>query len=520
MSRARTQSTGRPVRRMPARVALLALVGLLATSSPVAAASPDPAASGSARPSPSAEPSPQPVQLTMNTGAIVGLVVAGTRAGHASLAEGWGLVVDPSGLILANASVVAPNAPGVAAGYGDPTLPASVSVIEVWVASSAGQPMVRAYTGKVLAVDGFLDLAIVGLDSTLGDTPAPVAPGSVTMPAVALAARLPDPPSPLVAVAIADGPGTGPVTVGGFATTLEQVARPSPGSCCPVAVSTFRMPDAWPGGVFLLDGSGALAAFPAYLLGYPPGVALGTPVDAIAPLVDAARQGRAYTSPFGVPGTGNESMHFRSWSTSSDPCSGGAGNVGSYPPGTTRIAAAFDASNFTPNEDVLRVWSEVDSQALLASSSGKWGAQPSPCQAYTLSATTGTIANGRYHLELYAGGTLRQVGAATVRVGVAPGSIALSGRALDVDTGDPIADALVVVLKPGTDLQAWFTSPTDSDVAASALTRADGTFITDPPIATGTYPFLILADGYQPIGGTIRTGTNGILGDVALAPLN
>ena len=510
------QTAGRgAVMASPAiRIVVLTLAALLGTASPVAAAS--------ASPGPSASPStpPQSVPVPIDTGAIVGLTASGVQDGHAWLAEGWGVVVDPSGLILANASVVAPDSPGVAAGYGDPALPATVSNIQIWTAA-AGQPMAATYTGKVLAVDGYLDLAIVAPDSTIGDTVTQVAAGSVNLPAVALASTAPAAGSPIIALAISDGPATAVLSIAAFAATVTAVNRPQPGRCCPQIVSDLGLPRAWPGGDLLVDATGALVAYPAYLLGYVPRLANGTPADAIAPLLAAARAGTAYTSTYGTPGSGDESLTFRTWSTSQTPCaSGTGGRVSTYPTNTSRIVAAFDGSRFTQNEDVLQVWVQPDTQQLLATFSGPWAEKSGRgCVSYGIAGNGGALANGRYQLNVFAGGTLRQVASTTVKVGVAAGSIVLTGRVVDADTGQPIADALVAVLKPGIDLRAWYSSPSSADLATVATSGDDGTFATDPPIAQGSYPFLVLADGYQPVGGTIRTGTNGILGDVGLAPL-
>ena len=356
---------------------------------------------------------------------------------------------------------------------------------------------------------------------TVTDGGQAVVAGSVNLPAVALASTAPTAGSPTIAVAIADGPGTSPLSIAAFAATVTALNRPQPGRCCPQVVSDLGLPGAWPGGDLLVDAAGALVAYPAYLLGYVPQVVNGTPADAIAPLLAAARAGTAYVSTYGTPGSGDESLTFRAWSTTKTPCaSGTTGRVSSYPPNTLQIAAAFDGSKFTPNEDVLQVWVQPDTQQLLATFSDPW-VEPSGqgCVSYGISGSSGALADGRYELNVYAGGALRQVASATVKVGVAAGSIVLTGRVVDADTGQPISDALIAILKSGTDVQAWYSSPNSGDLATSGASGDEGTFATDPPIAQGSYPFLILADGYQPVGGTLRTGTNGILGDVGLAPL-
>ena len=123
------------------RLFVLFVATLLGTATPVAAASPSPGASPSLSPTP---PPLQPVNVPINAGAIVGLTASGSQGDHSWSAEGWGLVVDSSGLILANASVVAPDAPGTAAGYADPSVAATVSEVDIWTSPGPGRVAIIA----------------------------------------------------------------------------------------------------------------------------------------------------------------------------------------------------------------------------------------------------------------------------------------------------------------------------------------------------------------------------------------
>jgi hypothetical protein len=61
----------------------------------------------------------------------------------------------------------------------------------------------------------------------------------------------------------------------------------------------------------------------------------------------------------------------------------------------------------------------------------------------------------------------------------------------DADTGNPIANAVVVVLKPGLDPDAWLQNGSDDDIFTWATTDANGYFILPDGLQRGVeYPAL------------------------------
>ena len=129
------------------------------------------------------------------------------------------------------------------------------------------------------------------------------------------------------------------------------------------------------------------------------------------------------------------------------------------------------------------------------------------CVSAALNAGEGsTLPEREYALSVYVGGTLRQVTfmQTTVQSDQPAGSFNVVGRIVDADTGEPIEFAFVTVLKPGTDLQAWYDNPDDTQVASNAITDENGEYSTQPPVAPNRYPFLVQAFGYQTIGGEPR----------------
>lgn len=77
----------------------------------------------------------------------------------------------------------------------------------------------------------------------------------------------------------------------------------------------------------------------------------------------------------------------------------------------------------------------------------------------------------------------------------------LQGRVVDAANGAPIRGVGVFILKPGANPR----NASRDEVLAASVTDANGVFQTKPPVRRGqTYPIAILADGYQPIFGSIE----------------
>jgi len=87
---------------------------------------------------------------------------------------GSGVVINAQkGLILTNAHVVSPSAPGIAVQYGDSPAsdPLTPERIVVSVADGLDRSAEEQFLGEVVAVDGYLDLAIVKVTRLLSGTP-------------------------------------------------------------------------------------------------------------------------------------------------------------------------------------------------------------------------------------------------------------------------------------------------------------------------------------------------------------
>jgi putative serine protease PepD len=101
---------------------------------------------------------------------------------------GWGsgTLISPTGLILTNAHVAEPQAPGAAVAEGLPAsqLGTNPRYLTVEVTTGPSSPVVARYRASPVAVDGYLDLAVVQIYAT--DSGRPVSPGSLHLPYLTL----------------------------------------------------------------------------------------------------------------------------------------------------------------------------------------------------------------------------------------------------------------------------------------------------------------------------------------------
>jgi hypothetical protein len=510
-----------PVRRRTVAIGAAAFLLLATISSVVIGAGPIPGLGGKTTGS------------GVNPAAIVRVDVTGTDdQGKAVSASAYGVVVDSSGLVLAPASVVAPRTAGVAVGWQWPFLGYDVNTITVKPVVATGGtapvgPSSVAYSGTVLAADGLLDVAVIHLDKVILPTGAsqPIPAGSLNLPSMAVAAADPQ-QGAAVSFATYVEKGTAPVGAGTFTELPGTVTGwagddhvPSPNVWLNTDVKT---PVAFPGGA-VVDDNGAVVAYATWLADNPSEHVYGPTASLINPVLAAAKAGTPYKSSFIVAGSGQEQAAVTGWGQGEDPCTTSP-QLTAYPAGAAQIAADFSYSGFTDGEDWYRLWFDPDQQQLIAYGSSQWSNGPSgDCSWVSLTNKDNGFSNGKYSINIFAGGDLHYVTGAVTSVGgggTGGNTVPVTGRVVDSDTGKGVVFAFVYLLKPGTDLQTWINGGgSDADVASSGITDDSGNYTTDPPIAPGDYPFLVIpSDNHQAVGGTVTVPADGKLPDIVLTP--
>ena len=432
--------------------------------------------------------------------ATVQVLMVATIGGQEQ-AYGWGsgTILDTNGLILTNAHVAKPTAPGLGVFEADPTPAVDPEDLVIAVIESEDRPAVPKYRATVIAADGYLDAAVIKIDRDLNGQS--LSAGGLSLPTV--------PIGDSGALHVGD-----PLTIVGFPGIGGDTISLSSGRASGFLSDDRIGERAWIKTDAIVSGgnSGGLAANEAgELIGVPTrapadtgGYSLVRPVATLMPLIDAARAGRrTVDSPYLVGATGRESMQLDTWTDSGNECPAQS-RLTTYPSGTLNIIASFAHSGFASGEDVISQW-RLDGE--IVNRGGirlGQGAEGGGCFFGSLYSDRG-LPDGTYLLELFGGPTLRSLSTAQTTIGSVgtTGSATLAGIVQDADSGRPIPGAVVFLLVPGTDLDAWFESPQESQVASFAKTGSDGTFLISALAAGSSYPALAMSEGYVAAGGTI-----------------
>jgi hypothetical protein len=210
-----------------------------------------------------------------------------------------------------------------------------------------------------------------------------------------------------------------------------------------------------------------------------------------------------------VVGTGQETFSHVTWADDFSDADGCAvGPRDSYPSNATLAVAIFEYSGLADGEQVLVTWwldDELLSTIVLDWNEGASG----DCTPFYFHNYGDPIPNGNYAVEIYAGGELEFVGMAETAVGTATNNngsttnskdgIQVEGEVLDADSGKPLSGAVIFILQPGADLDAWLDNPDEDSVYAYAETDQKGYFFLPQPLLRGVeYPGVVgLTDYYN-----------------------
>ncbi len=475
-------------------------------------------------PEPSPTPMPTPAPESNNEADVVtieALEAATVQIFAKQVANGrlqtvWtgsGTILSPDGFILTNAHVAAPTASGLATLDNDPELLFSDPPDQLVVAlhQAADRPPVETYIAEVAAADGPLDLAIIQIVADLdGNT---LDSGSLNLP--------------FVEMGNSDNIGLGDeIRVLGYPGAGGDTITFTKGNVSGFESQDFVGDRAWiktdttvsPGnsGGLGVNASGQIIGVPSFVQEAQGGaINRLRSVNYAVPLLEAARAGRSYESPFVVLGTGQESFTYITWADDySEPDQCAIGERSSYPANTTFAVAVFSFDGMSDGEQVLVAWWLGDD--LLATTVSTWElGESGNCAAFYFHNYGDPIDNGNYAVEIYVGGELEIAGSAETAVGVAAassnsgntgnnssgskgGGVTLEGEILDADSGKPLDGAVIFILQPGTDLDAWLDDPVDTAVYTFAETNGKGQFTLPLPLERDvSYPGVAGLTGYR-----------------------
>ena len=424
---------------------------------------------------------------------------------------GSGTIISPDGVILTNAHVAAPTSPGLATLYNDPELlfGEQPDTLVVALSETADQPPTEAYIAELAAADGALDLAVIEITADLDGNK--LDPGALNLPFVEVGdsdtIRLGE------EIRILGYPGAGGETitftrgnVAGFESQNRVGGR--------AWIKTDATISPGNSGGLGVNAAGQIIGVPSFGQ-----EAIGGAINRLRainyarPLLEAAAANSSYESPYVVTGTGQEMFNYITWAddfSDADQCA--IGPRDSYPGNTTLAVAIFEYSGLVDGEQVVIAWwldDEVMSTSVFEWSEGASG----DCTAFYFHNYGDPIPNGNYAVEIYAGGELEFVGMAETAVGSGTStnsddnnntgsntknSIQVEGEILDADSGKPLRGAVIFILQPGTDLDAWLDNPTDAEVYAFAETDQKGYFFLPQPLQRDVeYPGVAGLTGYR-----------------------
>jgi putative serine protease PepD len=341
-----------------------------------------------------------------------------------AIGSGSGTLVSASGLILTNAHVASP------ASRGEPGEPDRLTIA---IVRSEDQPPILAYIARVMAVDGTLDLAVLQIVSTLDGTP--VNPSTLNLPFVPLGnsddVRIGD------HLNVYGFPGVGFDTITYTEGSVAGfIADDPPGERAWIKTDA-NIAHGNSGGL-AADDNGEIVGIPTSGLGdcdqadtngdgefdtcIPNGNAINflRPINFAIPLIEAARLGREYVSPYPQPGqvtaagSGNEAASDFVWldtsKSTSETCEWlDEEFVRSYLSSAFCIAVGFEYAGMTRGEQVREVW-YLDGSVFLEYPF-VWEEDSDGYLSTYLPNNGEAMPPGEYYLEVYAGESDRLIGA-------------------------------------------------------------------------------------------------------------
>jgi len=347
--------------------------------------------------------------------------------GSQSSYTGWGsgTLISPAGLILTNAHVAEPQAPGAGVALGIPAaqLQPNPPFLTVELTTGPSSPVVARYRARPVAVDGYLDLAVVQIYATSSGQP--VDPGSLRLPYLTVGndarVQLDQPVTVLGFPGVADSDSI-TVTNGIISTfipdPLGHVSDPRF-----ELETTARLAHGNSGGAAISD-TGQLIGVPSLeVTGEGGDVSWRLrAVTEAGPLIAAARDHTAYHRMILVPLTGAEQVAATGVGTTPQAACSGNPSIGPAPSAVFGV----DYARVPVGLDLAMLVELPDGSAVSVPTGGLPQATASAGSAcFTVALGAGQLGlaalpDGTYHVQLYGGPNLTPIGAPrAVAVGVA-----------------------------------------------------------------------------------------------------
>ena len=228
------------------------------------------------------------------------------------LGTGSGTIVRGDGLILTNAHVADPDAPGLKAQYGLGYEEAKVAYLRVGVTTTPDEPVEYLYNAKLVASDGYLDLAFVEIHQTADGRALAVRPVLPTIPIASADDVATGDDLTVVGFPSISDSETATVTSGELSSYVTDTHLAAADAPLPVSKAFFETTAAirhGNSGGTAVNAAGELIGVPTRLAGEGVDVSMRIrPVDWAVQLAEAAvGSGRSYRSPYVVDPTGQES---------------------------------------------------------------------------------------------------------------------------------------------------------------------------------------------------------------------
>ena len=329
---------------------------------------------------------------------------------------GSGSIVDSRGLILTNAHVAAPNALGLARQYGPTDDVEDPPYLVVALPSAPDAPAERLYRASVVAVDGYLDLAVLRVDATVDGGPLSTSLSLPNVPLGSLAEADKDDEIRVIGYP-STGDSLSPTVRRG--TIASKPEDPEGNVDGPWELNTDVPIHGGNSGGLVVDEQGRLVAVPAYSQSNDRDeeVYRARAVELARALVEAAQRDVPYRSQYVVERTGQEQVDEVLWSSGpAFDCIEPDDAVVS--PAPQLLAVQVRLSGTADGEDVRLIVTDEDGTVVRSRSTYWTNGAEEDClyMMWLLEDEESLVPPGTYTLSVLAGADGEEIGRSTTKV--------------------------------------------------------------------------------------------------------